>query len=83
MHDYGHGRSLTHHHDRPFSITREAGSKQKVEQYRPTVESRSRTVGTHGVNGIAPAVATHVYAVFYITNFPNRLLYVDLRKGLV
>jgi len=39
------------------------------------------TTATDG-SGNAPVVSTQVSAVFDITNFPNHLLYVNLRKGL-
>jgi len=84
--------TFTHRCDRPFSGTREVVPEQWEDQYHPTNDIRYSTAGmdsklaktttVEGESDNAPTVSTQVSAMYYITNFPNRLLYVDLRKGL-
>jgi len=90
VHEDGHGRSLTHGRDHLFSCSRDMAAHDRFDHCRKKDEAVIRganqnvvtTVTNGGESGNAPAVLTQVSVVFYITNFPNRLLYVDLRKGL-
>lgn len=85
MHEYGRGWSLTHRRDRPFLGTREGVIESREDQYRQEGDScisnagigskLSKTTTAEDESGNAPAVSTQVSAVYYITNFPNRLMY--------
>ncbi|GAU32020.1 hypothetical protein TSUD_158110 [Trifolium subterraneum] len=84
--EQGRGRSPTHCRDRPFSCTREATETWRgYTHYAGSKEIKNSSGynnNSGGDNGKFSAVSTQVSAVFYITNFPDRLLFVDLKKGM-
>ena len=92
--EVGCGRSPTHRRDRPFSCSRDLATQDRFAHrhskgdaagysgYSGAVQKLEVVVAIGGGSENAPAVSTQVSAVFYITNFPNRLLYVNLTKGL-
>ena len=97
LHESGCGRSLTYRPGRPFSCSREIVIRQRSgkqtdihgvhDRREDNVKNNNNIVDNgevrmHGHGGVNNNSVSQVSALFYFTNFLDRLLYVDLRKGL-
>jgi len=95
LHGSDRGRSLTYCRGRPFSCSRDGGERRRT--VRQAVIGNTKTFkDSHGYISVSEeeqmrlagrnsghnSNAIQVSAVFYITNIPDRLLFVDLKKGL-
>ncbi|GAU44567.1 hypothetical protein TSUD_367230 [Trifolium subterraneum] len=81
----GRGRSLIRRHERFGYDDREVRSLVPVNKHSLSLiaaQGRNVIVHDNGDNNGAARVNSQVTAIFYFTNFPKNLLFVDLKKGL-